>query len=311
MTLAGQPLDTIEAQTLSLRNSMGLLRGALGRLIPAFIGVTAVSAIFSGTLGGAITNSGFFRNGMIRLQSAIEDLLEPFAKLIGEAAQWLALKLESPEAEAFFRGLGDAIGAAWQELVGFASAFGDVNTLAREFFRTPPRRNQPAGGGDRQVGDEGLGAGGGGGYTPGSIGGAVGGAVNSVFRYPLDSSAFGAGIAADILDALNRIPLLPDVGTGGLRSWQDLGAWGNSEGVSNEAYYTWLWENSGPQWFFRHFGGFEYPRGLAEIDRDIQSRGGDTTIINNYDTETERMRNTRVIELVEDQHREFRRNGGG
>lgn len=222
MTMADQPLVDANRQAGALNNTLIGLGSSLGRLVPALIGVSALTAVFSGSLGSALTGSAHFRNGMLRITAALETLLEPLALAFDEFARWAALKLESPEAIAFFGALGDGIKAAWEELVILSGLWQGLQDTWR--LLSPP---QPAGGGG---GDEGLGAGG-----QGGLRGALQEATQprNLLRSAIQAFPFatlepytlaraGAGnLATGIELGVNPLPG-PDIPTGGLRGFSEL-----------------------------------------------------------------------------------------
>ena len=222
MTMADQPLAVANRQAGALNTSLVGLAGSLGRLVPALIGVSALTAVFSGSIGSALTGSAAFRNGMLRLTSALETLLEPLALAFDRFAAWAALKLESPEAQAFFANLGNAIKAAWEELAIFSGLWQGLQDAWR--LLSPPAL--PGGGG----GDEGLGTGGQGGFR-GALQEAtqprnlLRGAIRAFPFATLEPYTFlraGAGsLATGIERGANPLPG-PDIPTGGLKDFAAL-----------------------------------------------------------------------------------------
>ena len=140
MTLAREPIPQITRQTTALNASVGALTAGLGRLVPALIGVSAVSAIFGGTLGGIVTHSGAVSNGLIRLQSVLEDLLEPVTFAIEDALIKFAEALPGIVAsiQSTLAPLIAEVGAFWAAVSPFTGALGNV------FQQGPtPMREQP------------------------------------------------------------------------------------------------------------------------------------------------------------------------
>ena len=171
MVFPNIPYRDATSQTDVLASSVGALTTGLRRLIPAMIGVTAVSALMSGGLGGIVGNSGAVANGMLRLRAALEEAFAPLTLWAEEALIRLAENMPDiiKNIQEFLSPLATAFQTAWRWGGNFAAILQGIADAAGAIkFPELPSWLTGGGGGDRPAGgggDEGLGAGGQGGRT--------------------------------------------------------------------------------------------------------------------------------------------------